>query len=169
MAPVVILPRLLLLGNGKPHQMLNSQNSLQTRVYSFKEKKNASLSSLYLPPVPWQHISLEGVVTSPGFSGSKSCLYVFENSYKHLCKRKIKACMTYTFSSSCQCCLSMAWVKGIFLLLLFYPSSDKLHFSAVILSTKLSKTISYQLFPSRPPTIKAHSCYISFFPPFYFF
>lgn len=47
-APVVILPRLLLLGNGKPHQMLNSQNSLQTRVYSFKEKNKCfSIFSLF--------------------------------------------------------------------------------------------------------------------------
>lgn len=106
-------------------------------------------------------MSLQGAVTSPGFSRSKSCVYVFENSYKHLCKRKINACKTHTFFSY-QCCLSMAWVKGIFLLLFFYPSSDKLHLSAVILSTTLSKWISY-LFPSRPPTIKAHSCCISFF------
>lgn len=64
----------------------------------------------------------------------------------------------------------MARVKGIFLLLLFYPSSDKLHFSAVMLSTKLSKRISYQVFPSRPPTIKAHSCCIPpYFFSFYFF
>lgn len=37
--PVVILPTLLCLGDKKAHQMLNSQSSLQTRAYSFKEKE----------------------------------------------------------------------------------------------------------------------------------
>lgn len=36
---VVILPTLLLLADKKAHQMLNSQSSLQTRAYSFKEKE----------------------------------------------------------------------------------------------------------------------------------
>lgn len=39
-----------------------------------------------------------------------------------------------------------------------------------MLSTKLSKRISYQVFPSRPPAIKAHSCCIPpYFFSFYFF
>lgn len=63
-----------------------------------------------------------------------------------------------------------AWVKGIFLLLFFYLSSDKLHFSAVILSTKLSKRISYQVFPSRPQQSKHTVPVLLFFsPPIYFF
>jgi len=38
-APLVILPTLPLLEDGKAAQMLNSQSSLRTRAFSFKEKK----------------------------------------------------------------------------------------------------------------------------------
>lgn len=149
-----------------PRRWESSSDAELTELFSDKGlqlegKENASLSS-----IPCQYVSLEWVVTSPAFSGSNTCVYVFENSYKYLCKRKIKVCNTYTF-------FSVLPLNGLgkrdflpIILLLFFRQITL--FSCDTVHQTLQKN-SLPTLPQQTPNNQSSQLLYFFFPPFYFF